>query len=150
MTSTTHNAITLHRVIKAPPARVYRAFVETDAVIKWLPPAGFTGNVQQNDVKVGGVRKMSFTNFANKQIHSFQSTFRELSAPHKLQYAERFDDPNLPGEMLTTVTLREVSCGTELHVTQENTPKAIPPEMCYLGWQDSLAQLAMLVETAAP
>lgn len=148
MATSTSNTISLHRVIKAPPARVYRAFLETDAVIKWLPPAGFTAQVQQNEAKVGGVRKMSFTNFDNRQSHSFQTTFRELSPPHKLQYIDRFDDPGLPGEIAVTVTLREVSCGTELHVTQQNVPSAIPPEMCYLGWQDSLAQLAMLVENA--
>lgn len=142
--------IRLHRVLRASPERVYRAFLDADAKAKWLPPYGFTCKVHHMDAKVGGTYKMSFTNFATGQSHSFGGEYREL-VPHKLiSYTDRFDDPNLPGEMRTTVSLKEVSCGTELNAVQEGVPEAIPVEMCYLGWQESLAQLAKLVEPEIP
>lgn len=142
MTST----IKLHRVLRANPERVYRAFLEADAMSKWLPPYGYTCKVHEMDARVGGTYRMSFTSFATGQEHSFGGEYRELVPSEKLRYTDRFDDPNLPGEMITTVTLKPVSCGTELNVVQEGVPDAIPPEMCYLGWQESLAQLARLVE----
>ena len=131
---------------RATPERVYRAFLEADAIAKWLPPHGFTCEVEQLDARVGGVHRMSFTNFGTGHGHSFGGTYLELVPGERIRYTDRFDDPNLPGEMQTTVALRPVSCGTELTVVQEGLPSAIPVEMCYLGWQESLAQLASLVE----
>jgi uncharacterized protein YndB with AHSA1/START domain len=144
------NTIKLHRVIKAPPARVYRAFIEASAMEKWLPPDGFTGKVEHIDAKVGGTFRMSFTNFATGQSHGFGGEYLEMKPGEKLRYTDKFDDPNLPGVITVTVVLKAVSCGTDVQVSQENVPDAIPIEMCYLGWQDSLRQLACLVETAAP
>lgn len=144
------NTIKLHRVIKAPPARVYRAFVEASAMEKWLPPDGFTGKVEHIDAKLGGTFRMSFTNFATGQSHGFGGEYLEMKPGEKLRYTDKFDDPNLPGVITVTVVLKAVSCGTDVQVSQENVPDAIPIEMCYLGWQDSLRQLACLVETAAP
>jgi uncharacterized protein YndB with AHSA1/START domain len=138
--------VRLHRVLRAPPERVYRAFLDADAMAKWIAPYGFTCKVHHMDAKVGGTFKMSFTNFSNGQGHSFGGEYRELVPFEKLVYNDKFDDPNLPGEMIVTVTLKAVSCGTELNVTQEGIPEMIPLEMCYLGWQESLAQLATLVE----
>jgi uncharacterized protein YndB with AHSA1/START domain len=142
--------IHLHRVLRASPERVYRAFLDPDAMAKWLPPYGFTCKVHQMDARVGGAFRMSFTNFATGHGHAFGGEYRELEPSRRIRYTDKFDDPNLPGEMLTTVTLKEVSCGTELSVVQEGVPDAIPLEMCYLGWQDSLAQLAKLVEPGIP
>lgn len=138
--------VRLHRVLRAQPERVYRAFLDADAMAKWLPPYGFTCRVHQLDAKVGGTYHASFTNFGTGSSHSFGGTYHELVAAEKILYSDRFDDPNLPGDMLTTVTFNKVSCGTELTVVQEGIPEAIPVEMCYLGWQESLAQLATLVE----
>ncbi len=144
------STIQLQRVLRATPERIYRAFLEADAMAKWLPPHGFTCKVQQLDAMVGGTYRMSFANFGTGRGHSFGGEYREL-VPYKLiRYTDRFDDPNLPGEMLTTVTLRAVLCGTELSIVQEGLPEAIPTEMCYLGWQQSLAQLATLVEPEIP
>jgi uncharacterized protein YndB with AHSA1/START domain len=143
------NTVTMHRVLKAPPERVYRAFLDPLAMAKWLPPDGFTCAVQSLDAKVGGTFRMSFTNFATGHSHAFGGEYLELKPNEKLRYTDRFDDPNLPGEIAVTVLLKEVSCGTDLHITQENIPELIPLEMCYLGWQDSMRQLAALVETAA-
>jgi uncharacterized protein YndB with AHSA1/START domain len=142
--------IRLHRVLRAPPERVYRAFLDADAKAKWLPPYGFTCKVHSMDAKVGGTYKMSFTNFSTGHGHSFGGEYRELVPFEKIRYTDRFDDPNLSGEMQTTVTLTKVSCGTGLNVEQEGIPEAIPVEMCYLGWQESLAQLAKLVEPEIP
>ncbi len=142
--------IRLHRVLRATPERVYRAFLDADAMAKWIPPYGFTCKVHHMDARVGGTYKMSFTNFAAGQGHSFGGEYRELVPPERIRYTDRFDDPNLPGEMVTTVTLKKVSCGTELEVVQEGVPEVIPVEMCYLGWQESLAQLALLVEPEIP
>jgi uncharacterized protein YndB with AHSA1/START domain len=142
--------IRLHRVLRAKPERVYRAFLNADAIAKWLPPYGFTCKVHHMDAKVGGTHKMSFTNFTTGHGHSFGGEYRELVPSERIRYTNKFDDSNLPGEMQTTVTLKPVSCGTELNVVQEGIPEAIPLEMCYLGWQDSLAQLAKLVEPEIP
>ena len=144
------NTVRFHRVLKAPPERVYRAFLDADATAKWLPPYGFTCKVHHMDAKVGGTFRMSFTNFTNSQSHSFGGTYRELVPAQKIRYSDVFDDPNLPGEMQTTVELRPVSCGTEVNIVQEGLPEAIPVEMCYLGWQESLAQLKRLVEPEIP
>lgn len=144
------NTIKLHRVIRTAPERVYRAFVDADAMAKWLPPNGFTGRVHHLDAKVGGTYKMSFTNFTSGDSHSFGGTFLELVPGELLRYTDRFDDPNLPGEMLTTVTLKAVSVGTEVHIVQEGVPAVIPAEACYLGWQESLILLAKLVEAEIP
>ena len=138
--------VRLHRVLRAAPDRIYRAFLDADAMAKCLPPYGFTGKVHHMDAKVGGTYRMSFTNFTTGHGHSFGGEYRELEPAEKIRYTDRFDDPNLPGEMETTVTLKQVSCGTELNIVQEGLPAAIPVEMCYLGWQESLAQLATLVE----
>lgn len=138
--------VRLHRVLRTRPERVYRAFLEADAIAKWLPPYGFTCKVDHLDAKVGGTYRMSFTNFSTGHSHAFGGTYRELSPAEKILYTDSFDDPNLPGEMITTVSFRQVSCGTDLTVVQEGIPEAIPVEMCYLGWQESLAQLATLVE----
>ncbi len=142
--------IRLHRVLRTKPERVYRAFLDAEAMAKWLPPYGFTGKVHHLDAKVGGTYKMSFTNFTTGHAHSFGGEYRELVPFEKIRYSDSFDDPNLAGEMQTTVTLKQVSCGTELNVVQEGLPEAIPPDMCYLGWQESLAQLAQLVEPEIP
>lgn len=142
--------IRLHRVLKAPPERVYRAFLDADAMVKWLPPSGFTAKVHHLDAKVGGSYRMTFTNFATGKGESFGGVYRELVPGECLRYTDQFDDPNLPGEMLTTITLKQVLCGTELEIVQEGIPAAIPVEMCYLGWQESLAQLARLVEADIP
>lgn len=140
------NTVTFHRVLKAPPERVFRAFITADALAKWLPPYGFTCHVALLDARVGGAYRMSFTNFTTNAAHSFGGTYLELVPSEKLVYTDRFDDPNLPGEMVTSVTFKPVLCGTEIHIAQSGIPAAIPPEMCYLGWQESLAQLATLVE----
>jgi uncharacterized protein YndB with AHSA1/START domain len=142
--------VKLHRVLRAPPERVYRAFVEADAMAKWMPPHGFTCKVHHLDAKVGGTYKMSFTNFTTGGSHSFGGTYRELVPFERLRYTDQFDDPNLPGEIQVMVSLRAVSCGTELNIVQEGLPQVIPLEMCYLGWQESLAQLAALVEPEIP
>ena len=144
------NTVRLHRVLKATPERVYRAFLDADAMAKWLPPNGFTGKVHHLDARVGGTYKMSFTNFSSGQSHAFGGTYRELVPNERLVYTDQFDDPNLPGEMLTTVALKQVFCGTELSVVQENLPAVIPVEACYLGWQESLILLAKLVEAEIP
>ena len=141
-----NNTVRLHRVLRAPPERVYRAFLDAAAMAKWLPPCGFTGQVHQMDAKVGGSWRMSFTNFTNSHSHSFGGKYLELVPAARLRYTSKFDDPNLPGEMVTSVTLAAVSCGTEMTVVQENIPAVIPAEMCYLGWQESLEQLMRLVE----
>ncbi len=142
--------VRLHRVLRAPAERVYRAFLDADAMAKWIAPYGFTCKVHHMDVKVGGTFKMSFTNFTSGNSHSFGGEYLELIPSEKLRYTDKFDDPNLPGEMQTIVTLTKVSCGTELNVVQEGIPEIIPLEMCYLGWQESLAQLAKLVEPEIP
>jgi uncharacterized protein YndB with AHSA1/START domain len=144
------NTVRLHRVLRATPERVYRAFLEPGATAKWLPPYGFTCQVHHMEAKVGGTFKMSFTNFSTGHGHSFGGEYRELVPNQRIRYTDKFDDPNLPGEMLTTVSLVPVSCGTELNVVQEGVPAVIPLEMCYLGWQESLAQLATLVEPVIP
>jgi uncharacterized protein YndB with AHSA1/START domain len=136
----------LHRVLRAPPERVYRAFVDPDAMCKWLPPHGFTGKVHRADARVGGSHRMSFTNFTTGHSHAFGGEYLEVVPHERLRYTDRFDDPNLPGEMLVTVTFTAVSCGTELGIVQESIPAVIPVEACYLGWQESLAMLAQLVE----
>ncbi|MGE0267131.1 MAG: SRPBCC family protein [Candidatus Omnitrophota bacterium] len=140
------NTIRLHRVLRTTPEKLYRAFLEPDAIAKWISPYGFTCTVHHMDVKVGGTYKMSFTNFTTKQSHSFGGTYVELVPGKRIRYTDKFDDPNLPGEMTATIELREVSCGTELSITQEGVPSMIPAEMCYLGWQESLLLLANLVE----
>jgi uncharacterized protein YndB with AHSA1/START domain len=144
------NTVRLHRVLRAPPERVYRAFLDADAMAKWLPPNGFTGKVHHLDARVGGTYKMSFTNFSSGHSHSFGGQYLELVPNERLRYTDRFDDPNLPGEMKTEVTLNRVSCGTELNVVQEGIPGVIPAEACYLGWQESLTLLAKLVEAEIP
>ena len=142
--------VRLHRVIKSSPERIYRAFLDADAMAKWLPPFGFTCKVHQMDAKVGGGFRMSFTNFSSGRGHSFGGEYRELVPNTRLRYSDKFDDPNLPGEMETTVSLRVVACGTEMEVMQTGIPALIPTEMCYLGWQESLIQLAQLVEPVIP
>jgi uncharacterized protein YndB with AHSA1/START domain len=144
------NTIRLHRVLRAKPERVYRAFLDPDAMAKWLPPYGFTGRVHHLEAKVGGTYKMSFTNFSTGHSHSFGGEYLELSPNNRICHTDRFDDPNMPGEMKTTITLNRVSCGTELNMVQEGIPEAIPPESCYLGWQESLSLLAQLVEAEIP
>ena len=146
----TANTVRLHRVLRVPPERIYRAFLDADAMAKWLPPNGFTGKVHQMDARVGGTWKMSFTNFTSGHAHSFGGKYLELVPNERIRYTSRFDDPNLPGEMQTTVSLRQTPFGTELNVVQENIPGAIPVEACYLGWQESLALLAKLVEAEIP
>ena len=142
MTST----IRLHRVLRAPPERIYRAFLDADAMAKWLPPNGFTGKVHELDARVGGRHRMSFTNFTTGEAHAFGGEYLELVPNERIRYTDVFDDPNLPGGMQTTISLRAVACGTELNVVQEGIPEQIPPEMCYLGWQESLVLLGKLVE----
>lgn len=144
------NTVTLHRVLRCPPDRVYRAFTTPAAMAKWLPPHGFTGTVHEMDAKVGGSYKMSFTNFTTGGGHSFGGRYLELVPGQKLRYTAAFDDPNLSGEMTTTVELRAVFCGTEIHIKQEGIPAVIPAEACYLGWQESLVLLAKLVEAEIP
>lgn len=146
----TTGTVRLHRVLRASPERVYRAFLDADAMAKWLPPYGFTCKVHHMDAKVGGTFKMSFTNFSTGHGHAFGGEYRELVPQKRIRYSDKFDDPNLPGEMETTVSLTQVSCGTELNIVQGGIPAAIPVEMCYLGWQESLAQLALLVEPVIP
>jgi uncharacterized protein YndB with AHSA1/START domain len=140
------NSVRLHRILTAKPDKVYRAFVEADAMAKWLPPNGFACTVHHLDAKVGGTFRMSFRNFTTGKSHSFGGHYVELVPGQRLRYTDKFDDPNLPGEMHVTVTLKPVSCGTEINVLQEGIPDIIPAEMCYLGWQDSLRNLASLVE----
>jgi uncharacterized protein YndB with AHSA1/START domain len=144
------NTVKLHRVLRAPPARVYQAFLDPDAMAKWLPPYGFTCKIHHMDARVGGSYKMAFTNFGTGNGHSFGGEYLELVPAEKICYTDKFDDPNLPGDMKTTVTFTPVVCGTALHVVQEGIPAVIPVEMCYLGWQESLAQLATLVEPNIP
>jgi uncharacterized protein YndB with AHSA1/START domain len=144
------NTVRLHRVLRATPERVYRAFLDADAMAKWLPPNGFTGKVHHLDAKVGGTYKMSFTNFTTGKSHSFGGTYLELTPQKLIRHTNQFEGPNLPGEMQTTITLKQVFCGTELNITQEGIPAAIPAEACYLGWQESLTLLAKLVEAEIP
>ncbi|HVI59013.1 MAG TPA: SRPBCC family protein [Luteimonas sp.] len=144
------NTVRLHRVLRTTPAKLYRAFLDAGALAKWLPPDGFTCTVHELDASVGGRYRMSFTNFSTGNGHSFGGTYLELVPGERIRHDDRFDDPNLPGTMVTTITLRAVSCGTELEVVQEGIPDVIPAEMCYLGWQDSLALLARLVEPEIP
>ena len=146
----TTNTIRLHRVLRAPPERIYRAFLDADALAKWLPPDGFTCKVHALDVRVGGSYRMSFTNFANGQSHAFGGEYLELVPNERIRHTDRFDDPNLPGTIVTAISLRAVSCGTDLTVVQDDVPAAIPAEACYLGWQASLALLARLVEADVP
>jgi uncharacterized protein YndB with AHSA1/START domain len=142
----TTSTVRLHRVLRAPPERVYRAFLDADAMAKWLPPHGFTGKVHHLDAKVGGTFRMSFTNFTQAQSHSFGGEYLELVPGERIVYTDKFDDPNLPGTMVTTVTLKPVFCGTDLSIVQEGIPAMIPVEMCYLGWQESLVLLGQFVE----
>jgi uncharacterized protein YndB with AHSA1/START domain len=144
------NTVRLHRVLRAPPERIYRAFLDADAMAKWLPPHGFTCKVHHIDAKVGGTYKMSFTNFSSGHSHSFGGKYLELVPHERIRHTDEFDDPNLPGEMQTTISLKKVFCGTEVNITQEGIPAAIPPEACYLGWQESLILLAQLVEAEIP
>jgi uncharacterized protein YndB with AHSA1/START domain len=144
------NSVRLHRVLRAPADRVYRAFLDPDALVKWMPPNGFTAKVHQIDARVGGSYRMSFTNFTTGQTHAFGGTYLELVPNERIRITDLFDDPNLPGEMITTVSIRKVMCGTELEIVQEGIPEAIPLEGCYLGWQESLVLLAQLVEAEIP
>ena len=146
MPSTIH----LHRVLRATPERVYRAFLDPEAMVKWLPPNGFTGKVHRMDARVGGSYKMSFTNFTTGKSHSFGGEYLDLVPHERIRHTDKFDDPNLPGLMHVTITLKKVSCGTEVNITQEGVPDFIPAEGCYLGWQESLALLAKLVEAEIP
>ena len=142
--------VRLHRVLRASPERIYRAFLDPDAMAKWIPPHGFTGRVHHMDARVGGGYKMSFTNFGTGKSHSFGGTYVELTPHELIRYTDRFDDPNLPGEMLVSIVLRAVACGTEVTIVQEGLPPVIPVEFCYLGWQESLSLLAHLVEPEIP
>ena len=144
------STIRLHRVLRAAPEKVYRAFLDADAMAKWLPPNGFTCKVHHMDAKVGGTYKMSFTNFTTGKSHSFGGTYLELTPHERIRYTDKFDDPNLPGEIQTTITLKKVSGGTEVNIMQEGVPGIIPAEACYLGWQESLILLAKLVEAEIP
>jgi len=144
------NTVRLHRVLRASPERVYRAFLDPDAMAKWLPPHGFTGKVHQMDARVGGEHRMSFTNFGTGKSHSFGGHYSELTPHTRIRYTDKFDDPNLPGEMQVTISLRAVTCGTDLDIVQEGIPSVIPVELCYLGWQESLLLLAHLVEADIP
>lgn len=148
--STTTNTIRLHRVLRAKPERVYRAFLDADAKVKWLPPHGFTGRVHHVDARVGGTYRMSFTNFSTGQTHSFGGTYQELKPNELIRFTDQFEDPNLPGEIEVTVELKKVFCGTELKITQAGVPAVIPAEACYMGWQESLNLLALLVEPEIP
>jgi len=142
--------VRFHRVLRAPPARIYKAFLDPDAMVKWLPPHGFTAKVHQMDAKVGGKHRMSFTNFSSGNSHSFGGEYLELVPDERLRYTDKFDDPNLPGVMEVTVTLKKVSVGTEVHIVQSGIPDVIPTEACYLGWQESLTLLSQLVEPEIP
>lgn len=144
------HTVRLHRVLRATPERIYRAFLDADAMVKWLPPHGFTGRVEHVDARVGGTYRMSFTNFSNGQSHAFGGRYLELVPNERIRHSDVFDDPNLPGEMQTTISLRPVFCGTEVDIVQEGIPSVIPPEACYLGWQESLLLLAQLVEAEIP
>ena len=148
--STSPGTVRLHRVLKAPAERVYKAFLDPDAMVKWLPPHGFTGKIHEMDARVGGGYRMSFTNFSTGKSHSFGGKYVELVPGERLRYTDRFDDPNLPGEMNVTITFRQVACGTELSIVQEGIPAVIPVEFCYLGWQESLTLLAQVVEPEIP
>jgi len=150
MTTSNTNTIKLHRVVKAPPERVYRAFLDPSAIAKWFAPNGFTCQVHHLEATVGGTYKMSFTNFSSGKSHSFGGEYLELKSNEQIRNTDRFDDPNMPGEMITTVTLKQVSVGTELNIVQEGVPAAIPAEACYLGWQESLTLLVQLVEPEIP
>lgn len=142
--------VTLHRVLRAPAERIYRAFLDPDAMAKWLPPHGFTGKVHHLDARVGGSYRMSFTNFSSGNTHAFGGQYLELVPNERIRHTDGFDDPNLPGTMVTTIVLRAVSCGTDVHIVQEGIPEVIPTEACYLGWQESLLLLAQLVEPEIP
>jgi len=144
------NTIRLHRVLRAKPERVYRAFLDPDALVKWIPPNGFIGKVHHLDAKVGGTFKMSFTNFSTGRSESFGGAYLDLVPNERIRHTDKFDDPNLPGEMQTTISFKQVFCGTDLSIVQEGVPEVIPPEACYLGWQESLTLLAQLVETEIP
>lgn len=146
----TTGTVRLHRVLRAPPERIYRAFIDPDAMAKWLPPHGFTGKVHAMDARVGGRYRMSFTNFSTGHAHSFGGEYLELVPNERIRHTDRFDDPGLPGEMTVTVALKAVSCGTDVSIVQEGIPEAIPTEACHLGWQESLALLAQLVEAEIP
>ena len=148
--TTATGTVRLHRVLAAPAERVYRAFLDPEALVKWLPPHGFTCKVHQIDARVGGTYKMSFTNFSTRQGHSFGGKYLELVPSERIRHTDAFDDPNLPGEMTVTITFKKVAVGTELNIVQEGIPAAIPTEACYLGWQASLALLAQLVEAEVP
>ena len=149
-TTTSTHTIRLHRVLRATPERIYRAFLDADALVKWLPPHGFTGTMHHMDARVGGTYKMSFTNFTSGKSHAFGGTYLDMVPHERLRYTGKFDDPNLPGEMQTTITLKQVSVGTEVRIVQEGVPGVIPAEACYLGWQESLTLLAQLVEAEIP
>jgi uncharacterized protein YndB with AHSA1/START domain len=149
-TTTETGTVRLHRVLTAPPERIYRAFLDADAMCKWLPPHGFTGHVHAMDARVGGGYRMSFTNFSSGNSHSFGGTFVELVPNERIRHTDTFDDPNLPGEMQTTIVLRKVMVGTEIEIVQEGIPAVIPTEACYLGWQESLTLLAQLVQPEIP
>lgn len=144
------STVRFHRVLRTTPAKVYKAFIDADAMAKWLPPNGFTGKVHEMDARVGGGYRMSFTNFSTGNGHSFRGQYVEMVPGERIVYTDRFDNANLPGEMRVTITLKQVSCGTELNIVQEGIPDVIPPDACYLGWQESLASLAKLVEPAIP
>ena len=144
------NTIRLHRVLRAAPEQVYKAFLDSEAKVKWLPPNGYTGKVHESEAKVGGSYKMSFTSLATGQSHTFGGTYVELTPHERIRYTDKFDDPNMPGEMEVTITLTKVACGTDLNIVQAGVPDIIPPEMCYLGWQQSLNLLALLVEADTP
>jgi uncharacterized protein YndB with AHSA1/START domain len=144
------NTIRLHRVLRSTPEKVYKAFLDADALAKWLPPYGFTCKVHSLDAKVGGGFRMSFTNFGTGHAHSFGGKYLELVPNERIRYTDKFDDPNLPGEMSVTVVLKKVLCGTDVNIEQAGVPAVIPAEMCYLGWQESLAQLAQVVEPDIP
>src|SRR5262245_62437084 len=148
--SNTTNTVRLHRVLRAPAERVYRAFLDPEAMVKWLPPHGFTAKVHATDVRVGGSYRMSFTNFSTGASHSFGGKYVELTPHERIRYTDKFEDPSMPGEMQVAISLRQVDCGTELHVVQEGVPSAIPLESCYVGWQESLTLLAQLVEAEVP
>src|SRR4030095_9956875 len=150
MATNSTNTIRLHLVLRATPERIYRAFLDADAMVKWLPPNGFTGKIHHLDARVGGTYKMSFTNFTTAKSHSFGGEYLELAPNERIRHTDKFDDPNLPGVMTTTITLKKVLVGTEVNITQEGVPGVIPPEACYLGWQESLALLAKLVEAEIP
>ncbi|MBA2303556.1 MAG: SRPBCC family protein [Acidobacteria bacterium] len=144
------NTVEFHRVLRAAPERVYRAFLDPDALVKWLPPNGFTAKAHHVDARVGGTYRMSFTNFSSGKSHAFGGEYLELSPHQRLRWTDKFDDPNMPGEMQVTVTLKQVSVGTDVHIVQQGLPEAIPPEACVLGWQESLTLLAKLVEAEIP